>query len=50
MYKQEEGNTYSTDNAIKDATENLNFAISSLKHKDIPLARERLKEALRLLS
>jgi len=49
-YQPAGGNPSSTDNVIKDATEYLNFAISSLKHKDIPLARERLKEALRLLS
>lgn len=43
------GNPTSTDNAIKDATEFLHFAIASLKHKDVSLAKERIKEALRLL-
>lgn len=40
----------SLDGKVHDAIELSSFAIAALKYNDIPLARQRLEEALRLLS
>jgi hypothetical protein len=40
----------SLDGRVQDAIEQSAFAIAALKYNDIPLARKRLEEALKLLT